>query len=554
VGDAKKDAAVRWAQQQAQHGADQEPDHDDGAPPPPNDHSLHLDEIRGLSVEPGEPDDWGREEAAWAARAAEIEENFAGAPPESDEATFLPSAFPAGSSAAPAPAAQPDDEHHHHDTAAVFPAAVWRPHSLLTRFRDLVGPTTEASQENLFASALAALSFIFGREVEMAWGETVLDLKVFVGILGPAGIARKTTPVKAAAKLIVEPIIAQMPEPRPAAVEQASGSGEGFLEALADREIEDPNADEKGAKMIQTHRRALFIVDELGSLIDKIKRGQAGDMEGFLTKAWDFAPGEVHAHRVKTTKDSKPITATGAYPVICGTSTWAWLQKAMTRPNIENGLVSRFLWFAGDRGAPIPIRPALDPVAVQTFKGFVIWAWQNCTKRQITITPTAQVYYEDQYRDDYYNGAKAGTLAVTAAARTGTYVLKVAMLLAVAEGKTVVDLDLMEIAWAVVRYSNAIVTRLVHGLVPDGIGEMEERITRAMTAAARKHGGMFKKQEIWQRVKGPTGIPATVFATVWDALVKNEAVRTVPGTGREVWWMKTRLSHEAPPPGKALPN
>jgi hypothetical protein len=93
--------------------------------------------------------------------------------------------------------------------------------------------------------------------------------------------------------------------------------------------------------------------------------------------------------------------------------------------------------------------------------------------------------------------------------------------LAVADGAEKVGLAHVEAAWAVVDYSRKVSGSLIEHISTKSRGGAESRVLNAARKTAQASGGSFTRRDVFQRVKGATGVSSDVFERAWKALVAN---------------------------------
>src|SRR5262245_55012004 len=92
----------------------------------------------------------------------------------------------------------------------VFPEAAFV--GLFGRYRELVGPTTEAPDAFHWASLLASLSALVGRTARLEGGPDGVAPLLHVALVGRTGKARKSTAMEDAVTLLVDALPAALEE------------------------------------------------------------------------------------------------------------------------------------------------------------------------------------------------------------------------------------------------------------------------------------------------------------------------------------------------------
>lgn len=408
-----------------------------------------------------------------------------------------------------------------------FPTSAWR--GVFAEYRHLIAPTTEAAPALLFGAFAAGLSFLVGRTVTLAAGTGSMIPVLHAVLLGLSGFGRKSTAMDDM-QTVIEPLIplpSQEGEPPSAEIVNGLGSGEGYAEALADRKWKPTDAGDDEPYEVMTGRKALFMVNEVGALLQKADRGQAGAMEDFLLAAFDARPS--WTLRTRSSRDSKPLTLTDSVAVVLGASTYAWLAQNLTTTQIMAGLLNRWLLFAGAPSQLLPIRPAIPHERIEAFRSHLASVLKSVRGFPATLTPSANGVHADAYyalrRET--TGSEIGDTAI---ARSDQQALRLALLFAVADQTVVISGDHMTAAWDVVRFSQQVALGLVSRVQVRTQQEVEGRIWGACErVAALAADGHFTKRDVFQRVKGKHGLDVDTFNRFFDAFVKSGVLMSMGG-------------------------
>jgi hypothetical protein len=420
-----------------------------------------------------------------------------------------------------------------------FPQRAWT--GLFQQYADMVYATTEASEAAIWAAHAAGLSLILGRSCGLEWFSGMMYPTIHVAILGPTGAGRKTASIDDAVKLLVNRFkpLPQLPgEPDPCVVLNGMGSGEGFMEAIRDLHWRDPGAKKNTPPHVQQGRSALFVIPELGGLMEKAAAGAAGSMLDFIINAWDCK--EEWTHQTRTTKETAPFKATNATAVILAASTIEWLGDTLQTTHVKNGLVNRFIWMAGNPRSPIAFRPPIDKGKLQAYEQQVGWCLAAIKGQRFTFDAAAYAYHQSRYDTLYHlrndrSADATNSLSIAATGRTDITALRVAMLIAASHGSLTIDSNMIETGWEVVDYSNKIVDHLLASIPPKTMNEMTLLVMRrTKTAAEKSRNGSFTRRDVWRNVSGSgSKIPQTEFGKIFDAMIREgDVVRVPPGQGK----------------------
>lgn len=379
------------------------------------------------------------------------------------------------------------------DSTPTFPESAFV--GLFADYRALVAPTTEAPDSFHWASLLASLSALVGRTAKLEGGPAGVVPLLHVALLGRTGKARKSTAMEDAVSLLVDALpgalealaAARAPAQlqvvngdhlRPPSRSESSavdattfaldvvrgaGSGEGLAESLAD-------TDEESGK------RALFVIDEFGALLEKAGRGQAGNLVELLLRLYD-APTKFE-HRTRKAS----FSVTNGVGVFLGASTVEWVHRTLTEAHVRRGLVSRFIWVLGDR-KPMPLarRPAIDKESHSAFLALAAERLSAAAGKTFALTAQADAVHQRRYEFEYHRDDESD-LHSAASARADGLALRLSLLLAVADGAEKVEVVHVEAAWAVVDYSRRVSSNLVEHISTKTRAGAETRVL----GAARK--------------------------------------------------------------------
>lgn len=399
-----------------------------------------------------------------------------------------------------------------------FPHEVWKSSRLFRDYFALVGPTTEAAESLIFGAHAAGLSVLVGRSGAIPWAAGHQVPVVPVVLVGNTSTARKSTTIDDMVDVLVAPLMPKPTaegEPLPMEVVVGSGSGEGFVEAIADQRWRPPGSKRTDPPSTMTGRRALFVVHELGGLLEKIRRGQAGNMLDFIINSFDARERQTHRTRAKS--DSPPVTMTGAVGVFLCATTLSWLAETMTQADVMAGLANRFLWFVGDRGKPIACRPPIPRHRLEEYQARARLCLQRLDGNPVVLSSAARKLQRRLYGVEY-NRVADSDMEGAATARSDAMALRLSILLAVGDGTTTVEAKHLQAAWDVVAYSQSVAALVVQQLRETSRRATEDRVL-ATAKRVQMESGRLRPRDVWQRLKGPTGMDGETFNRAWSTLV-----------------------------------
>ncbi|WP_242334564.1 DUF3987 domain-containing protein [Anaeromyxobacter sp. SG66] len=404
-----------------------------------------------------------------------------------------------------------------------FPESAWI--GATVDYYNLICNTTEAPDELIFAGIIGVLSALATLSIRLRAGTGFILPILFVCLLGETARTRKTTAMNDAVDVVLDPLrprSTQPGEPDPFEIVRGQGSGEGLLEALADRPWWPPGVKPHSQPpTVQSGRSALYLFDEYGTFLEKAARDHAGNFVGFHLNLFD-APAQMQL----STRSSR-IVCTNARGTILAASTPDYLARGLTEGLVRSGFVNRFLFFAGERTAAIPIRPPVDDAAraalIVTLRGHL----ERLRGREVTLSPEAISINHARYHV-HYNRQDETPLVEAATERAHILAMRLAMVLAFADGSAVIAGSHMAAGWDVVSYSGKVVAKLLGLMKSKDFEHAEGRVIRAARKLEAVNGGTFTRPELRDRLRGGNGLTAKAFNTVWDPLLAAEDIIQVP--------------------------
>jgi len=410
------------------------------------------------------------------------------------------------------------DEAREHETPPVFPEEAWL--GLFAEYRSLLQGTTESSMVFAWGALAAALSALVGRRAALAWGTSKAPPTLQVCLLGPTAKARKSTALSDVIDIVVARTMPGRPDddaPEPFVVLRGLGSGEGFAEALADTPWTLHLQGSPPQDRTMTGRTALYVVDELGALLEKVGRKQAGQMVDFMIAMFDAR--KEYTHRTRLGSSTPALTVTRGTGVFLTASTETWLRTTLTEALIRQGLVNRFLWLTGSRGEPLHRREEIPADTQEEFAECVRTCLRAAHDQDFRLTPAADALHKVRY-ERFFHATASSDIEDAAVARKDQHALRLAMLLAFAEETIVIDEHHVRAAWAVADYSARVAASLVRNVEVASVHEAQDRIERSITRFVVERSATFTKRDIFQRLKGRSGIHAELFNKIFGALVE----------------------------------
>lgn len=327
----------------------------------------------------------------------------------------------------------------------ILPETVWR--GIFAKYRELMSPTSEASDAYYFASLLTTVGALMGRSV-MVYYAGELYPNIYTVIEGPTGISRKSSATKSAIKTIrdvdptliirrslstVEGLINILKAPTEEELEEYEQKTEAFKKELIAQEPEKPIPifEYEG-------RRLLVTFDEFSLLLKKTKRESSSTLIQGLTEAYD-CPDTLD----NPTKE-RPMSAYKPCVSLIGLTTKAWLERTLDYDDLLGGFVNRFIFFMGEPKNPIPKPPKPDANAwnhvkiclQQARNAYHKASSKEGSSQEYTLTTEADELWESYYLDWYQRQRQCNDETMTCLwQRLPNHAMKTALLYGCLEDK-----------------------------------------------------------------------------------------------------------------------
>jgi hypothetical protein len=321
-------------------------------------------------------------------------------------------------------------------------------HGVVGDFMRRVELETEAHPVALASSLLVAIGNIIGRGPHFMVGRTPHFLNLYLAVVGNTGAGRKGT----GGDIIRDCV--RLADARWAEFCQSPNlvSGEGVIDALRDRvtklmavkgggpdEFEevviDPGVDDK---------RLLITAAELVSAF-KAGNRENSTLSQTLREGWD-------GKTLRTMAKNCARTATDPHLSIIGHATRHELLKVVREGDIFGGSMNRFLWVLSQRARLLPFGGDLDDLGTvpQRIADVVTFAQ---TVGRMWRSPEADRLWANVYGE--LTTASGSDLVAAVLSRGEAQTLRLSMLLALAAGRAIIEVDDLAAALDLWRYSAA---------------------------------------------------------------------------------------------------
>jgi hypothetical protein len=360
-------------------------------------------------------------------------------------------------------------------------------HGWFGDYRDLMAPTTEASDAYHLAASLTMAGMLVGRRAHATLASTPQFPCLYTVLVGETGSARKDTAVNAAARFFHASPSREGHTPIPSfATLYSLSTAEGLIQAFMD------------------HQSDLFLnVGEFKMTMLKSRKETSNTLGTALIQVWDGR------NTIDLPTRGKPLRVDEPFAALLGSITPDDLSRVMTEEDIGSGFANRVLFVYGEGKGSIPYPPDADErVARELRKEFGANLGQACKeRRRYTLSPLARQAWDAHYdslRTRGYPTEEAKKLAQ----RIGTNALRVAVCFSVAVGDLTIEGDAMEAALKFVEwcYRNTLIHARSWG------ANDEARLMEKILDLLHENGPQVRSHiaSLFARRWGPTFVDKTV--------------------------------------------
>ena len=404
--------------------------------------------------------------------------------------------------------------------APTLPQHVWT--GWLEDFRQWVRPTTDACEESIYAAGLLALSCAIGRTCSINYAGALYS-NLYVTIVGPTSVARKTTVLRRARSVLQRAFDLEYLR-----WARSVGSAEGLLERFC-RETENGSNGHKQLIFAPIPGQRLVLDEsEFTGLFVKMSRpATANLLEVFLT----LYDGEDYKPHTR----SRPMEVQQPFFSILSATTPTMLEKRIDDIHLTSGLLPRFAFFQTTPRDPMPYPDPADPDGLDHLgKGLQRLAlFAKSLNRSLELTADAHTSWIPIYTVFQEQQRAAEGLSADLLSRNTALAMKIALIYALMREHTSVDADDLHAGSAVAAYCSDVALQLsISSLDTTQDGRLAERILKAMP-----DGEWVLGSQIFQAVGGKVG--GGRFHQALDGLVQegiiDKKIITVRGRQRPMY-------------------
>ena len=324
-------------------------------------------------------------------------------------------------------------------------------HGIVGEFVRAVEPHTEACPAGILVQALVAAGNVIGRGPHVTVESDKHHANLYACLVGSSSKGRKGTSF-GRAKALLEGVDPAWVTDR---ILSGASSGEGLIWAVRDPVVKDDGETVVDEGVLD--KRLLVMMPEFAVLLKVLER-QGNTLSARLREAWDS--GDLNS----MTKTS-PAKATGAHVSMIGHITDDELRRYMTATETANGFANRILWCFVQRSKLLPEGGNLDPSVIKDLGSRLLKSIQAArTLGEVGRTAA----FRKRWREIYTELAEdRHGLFGAVTSRAEAQVLRLALLYALLDGSSAIDLPHLQAGYAVWQYCEES-ARLVFG---DAIGD-----------------------------------------------------------------------------------
>jgi Primase C terminal 2 (PriCT-2)/Bifunctional DNA primase/polymerase, N-terminal/Protein of unknown function (DUF3987) len=313
-------------------------------------------------------------------------------------------------------------------------------HGVLGEAVQAIAPHTEADPHALLVNLLVKFGNKIGRGPHYFVEETKHPTNLFALICGPTAGGRKDTASRRIDALFtIDPLDPWLLKCR---LHGGLSSGEGLIRKVRDERWEK---NKKGEMELVatgvTDKRLLVIESEFASVI-AVRKREGNTLSAIIREAWDHG-------NLNVATNTNPQTATDAHISIIGHCTVDELQREIDRVDLVNGFINRFLIVAARQARSLPFGGTPDRDALNQIGGRIEDAVVAARLLgRVSMTDAAAAVWRPAYdRLKIRSGLLGAVLG-----RGQPQVCRLALLYALADQKSAIDLPHLEAALEVWRY------------------------------------------------------------------------------------------------------
>jgi hypothetical protein len=260
-----------------------------------------------------------------------------------------------------------------------------------------------------------------------------------------------------------------------------------------------------------TDKRLMLVTEEFAGTLRVMERA-GNTLSPVLRDAWGTS-------KLQTLTKNSPIKATGSHISIIGHVTDDELRAVLTKVEMANGFANRFLFARVKRSKLLPHGGHLDPATLQELGEKVAERVRQArTLGRITMTDAAAEAWEKNYA--LLSGDRPGLLGAILG-RAEAQVIRIALIYALLDNKTQIDLPHLGAALAVWAFCEDSATQIWGDMIGD---DVSDTIFAALKTAGSTGLRRTEMSDLLSR-----HVPSARITTVLETLQRAGKAERVPG-------------------------
>lgn len=373
----------------------------------------------------------------------------------------------------------------------------------IDEYINLVEPTTEAPDSFHFACGMTMLGACIGRRVALFHSSERLHPNLYTLLIGPSGRARKDTAIKRSLAL---------PQLQPPSQMALTTLGIPF------RVIRDISSAEGLIRILSKQPNIYFYATEFSKLMHNATRESTSSIAPTLMEAFDTPT--VLSNTVKSEQESNE--ARNPFLSVMAAVQPEILSDLIGNQQQYSGFLNRWLLIVGDGKGPRPTPPNLDESSGWKLMKRAMDAIQSYPEGSVVhIGPQADERWREWYVASYPSGS-ASSQEDAMGIRLGTLIKKAALIHAVMDRSSFVEVNHLEAAIALVEWSWGHTKRLLPtwGESPDAA------LQRKIIETLNRKGPTLHKRIIQQYAGNRSG--PGMFARTIKFMAENGEITVSP--------------------------
>jgi hypothetical protein len=347
-----------------------------------------------------------------------------------------------------------------------LPDAAWA-NDIIREYRDLMGPTTEASDNYHYGGALQVIGYTLNRKI-FFHNSRPLYPNFYSVFVGPTAISKKDTAMSRAEDIITDLHSTELDnESGEYSLITGVSSAEGLFQYI-----------------VGDDKKLLLKLSEYATLPQKSKQSGAGNLISLVTELWDMR----ERYEARTITNGRKVSKRPFFSIMAG-STPEWLTENMDQSNIMGGYANRWLYFWGYPKEPKPFTPKIDSNKkshlLTQINEIRVWANGLSNNGEITASTEALELYKEWYIK-FRKSLETDGIIPSLLVRLPDYAWKIAMINACCSLLDTIYPDNLQSALEVVNFMDLSIKHIFRNYSTSANRQEEDRLIRILQRNGEK--------------------------------------------------------------------